>query len=226
MPLDHARIRALCFDVDGTLRDTDDQLVEQIGALLSPIDTLLPAPRARVFARRVVMKLENPGTFLQSLTDRLDLDHHLNRLADTLSQLRNERRIEPGRIITGVPEMLAALHGRFPLAVVSARGQRSTQAFLAENDLSRFFQVIVTGQTCRHTKPYPDPVQFAARRMAVPVENCLMIGDTTVDIRAGRLAGAQTLGVLCGFGERDELEKAGADQIISLTPEILKIILQ
>lgn len=52
-----------------------------------------------------------------------------------------------------------------------------------------------------------------------------MIGDTTADIRAGRLAQAQTVGVLCGFGERDELEKEGADLIIASTPEILRIVL-
>jgi len=40
------------------------------------------------------------------------------------------------------------------------------------------------------------------------------VGDTTVDIRAGRTAGAQTVGVLCGFGARRELERAGADLIL------------
>jgi phosphoglycolate phosphatase len=55
---------------------------------------------------------------------------------------------------------------------------------------------------------------WAAEKMGVPPENCLMIGDTTVDIRAGRAAGAQTIGVLSGFGYERELIKAGADDII------------
>jgi len=50
--------------------------------------------------------------------------------------------------------------------------------------------------------------------MRVAPENCLMIGDTTVDIRAGKSAGAQTIGVLSGFGERSELVRAGADLIL------------
>jgi len=52
-----------------------------------------------------------------------------------------------------------------------------------------------------------------------------MVGDTTVDIRAGVAAGAQTVGVLCGFGERGELERAGADLILESTTELADVLL-
>ena len=85
---------------------------------------------------------------------------------------------------------------------------------------------MATAQTCDHTKPYPDPILWAARQMNIPPENCLMIGDTTVDILAARAAGAQSVGVLCGFGEEDELRQAGADLILEstacLSSELLK----
>ena len=47
-----------------------------------------------------------------------------------------------------------------------------------------------------------------------------MIGDTTVDIRAGKAAGAQTVGVLCGFGEEGELRRVGADLILPSTADV------
>ena len=56
-----------------------------------------------------------------------------------------------------------------------------------------------------------------------PIE-CLMIGDTTIDILAAKAAQAQSVGVLCGFGEKKELEKSGADLILTntaLLPEAL-----
>ena len=62
--------------------------------------------------------------------------------------------------------------------------------------------------------------------MEVPPENCLMIGDTTVDIRAGKAAGAQTVGVLCGFGERAELERRETDLILETTSELANVLLQ
>jgi len=51
-----------------------------------------------------------------------------------------------------------------------------------------------------------------------------MIGDTTVDIRAGKSAGAQAVGVLCGFGEEPELKKMGADIILEDTTKLTKIL--
>ena len=60
--------------------------------------------------------------------------------------------------------------------------------------------------------------------MGVRPEECLMIGDTTVDIHAGKAAGCQTVGVLCGFGEEQELKDMGANLIISSTPELLNVL--
>jgi phosphoglycolate phosphatase-like HAD superfamily hydrolase len=52
-----------------------------------------------------------------------------------------------------------------------------------------------------------------------------MVGDTTVDIRAGKAAGAQTAGVLCGFGSERELRRAGADLILPTTGQLDEILL-
>jgi len=217
MPFDPARIQALCFDVDGTLRDTDDQYAQQIAALLKPFQRLFKTASTGSFARWIVMALENPGNEIHGISDRLNLDSSLTRLTDSIGRLRPGNRPTHPLIIPGVQEMLERLSGRYPLAIVSARGERSTQAFLEQSGLNHYFQVIVTGQTCHHTKPYPEPILFACQQMGVPPENCLMVGDTTVDIRAGRLAGCQTIGVLCGFGEEQELRQEGADLILPTT---------
>jgi len=51
-----------------------------------------------------------------------------------------------------------------------------------------------------------------------------MVGDTTVDIRAGKSAGTQTIGVLCGFGEENELRQLGADMILTTTSELIQVL--
>jgi phosphoglycolate phosphatase len=96
--------------------------------------------------------------------------------------------------------------------------------FLQQFDIAKYFDVIVTGLSAKHTKPYPDPVLLAAKKMNIAPENCLMIGDTTVDIRAGKSAGTQTVGVLCGFGEEPELIKMGVDVILEDTPKLVKLL--
>ncbi|MGH2524030.1 MAG: HAD family hydrolase, partial [Anaerolineales bacterium] len=97
-------------------------------------------------------------------------------------------------------------------------------AFLEQMGFSQFFRAAVSAQTAPHTKPYPDPVWWAARALGVPVENCVMVGDTTVDILAGKRARAQTLGVLCGFGQRAELERVGADLILDHTSQLAEVL--
>jgi HAD superfamily hydrolase (TIGR01509 family) len=212
-------IKALCFDVDGTLSDTDDLYARQ----LSKFFPKLLFKKPNYTARRFVMWIEAPGNALLGLADTLHLDDEMVAVINWLSRHRKHSD-KKFLLVPGVDEMLKQLHGRYPMAVVSARDEKGTMRFLEQFDLVKYFDTVITGLSATHTKPYPDPVLLAAKNMNVPPENCLMIGDTTVDIRAGRAAGAQTVGVLCGFGEEPELRKMGADEIISDTPKLLDLL--
>jgi len=224
MPLDISRIRALCFDVDGTLSDTDDRYVQKLAGWLQPIRFLLPRQDCLRFARKMVMVTETPATLFFGIPDRLGLDKGISKIGDYLYRQRLKKRDTPFTLIPGVSEMLDQLQANYPLSIVTARGQRSTDLFLSQFDLKQRFTAVVSAHTCRHTKPHPDQVLWAASEMGFPVETCLMIGDTTVDILAGKAAGAQAVGVLCGFGTRDELIKAGADLILENTADLTKIL--
>jgi HAD superfamily hydrolase (TIGR01509 family) len=224
MPLDLPRIHALCFDVDGTLSDTDDMFVNRIARYLGPVRFLLPHRDQNRAARRFVMWAEAPGNALVGIPDWLGLDAPLAALAEQLTLIQ-PRPKKDFLLVPGVKQMLSQLKGHYPMAVVSARDERSTLAFLYQFELRPYFDVIVTALTAEHTKPYPDPILYAAARMGARPENCLMIGDTPVDIRAGKAAGAQTLGVLCGFGEQAELQQLGADAILETTAGVADLLL-
>jgi HAD superfamily hydrolase (TIGR01509 family) len=219
MSLDLSRVKALCFDVDGTLSDTDELYTQKV-TLFFP--RFLFKDPART-ARRFIMWIEAPGNALLGLADTLGIDDEMIAVIHWLS-LR--RRYSPKKflLVHGVDEMLRQLHGRYPMAVISARDEAGTMAFLDQFDLVKYFDVVVTGLSAKHTKPYPDPILLAAQKMNVSPETCLMIGDTTVDIRAGKSAGAQTVGVLCGFGEEPELQKMGADLILGDTTKLLDVL--
>jgi phosphoglycolate phosphatase-like HAD superfamily hydrolase len=225
MSLDLSRIRALCFDVDGTLSDTDDQFVRKLIGWLRPVSFAFRGRDPRPFARRVVMATETPGNLLFGLPDRLGFDGALATMGDWVYRAGLGRAPAPFLIIAGIKEMLERLHPYYPLSVVSARGRLSTLAFLNQFEILPFFQCVATAQTCRHTKPFPDPILWAAAQMGAPPDACLMIGDTTIDLRAGKAAGAQTAGVLCGFGEEKELRCGGADVILKSTAELPDVLL-
>lgn len=221
MPLDLDRIKALCFDVDGTLSDTDDLYKQKV-------QRFFPKPLFRDpdhAARRFVMWAEAPGNALLGLADTLRIDDEMIAVIDWMSRHRRQSS-KKFLLVEGVDGMLAQLKGRYPMSVVSTRDKNGTMRFLDQFDLGKYFDVIVTGQSTSHTKPYPDPILFAAQQMGARPEECLMIGDTTVDMRAGKSAGAQTAGVLCGFGEEEELVRFGADLILASTKELASALLK
>jgi HAD superfamily hydrolase (TIGR01549 family) len=223
MPLHVSRIRLLCFDVDGTLSDTDDLFVLKLERLLRPLRFLFRNRDPRHAARRFVMWAETPVNFLVGIPDTLGMDDKIAAVMEWFNRHRSRPK-KDFLLIPGVKEMLQVLSACYPLAIVSTRDESSTRLFLDQFGLTPFFQVIVTGQTAGHTKPYPDPIFHAAEALAVPPESCLMIGDTTVDIRAGKAAGAQTVGVLCGFGEQPELRRCGADMILATTADLARVL--
>ncbi len=220
MALDLPRIKALCFDLDGTLSDTDDLYVRKVTRFFPRF--LFRDPDHA--ARRFVMWVEAPGNALLGFADTIGLDDEMVAFIDWMSRHR-KMSAKKFLLIPGVDAMLARLKGNYPMAVVSARDQKGTLRFLEQFGLVKYFDLVVTGQSVEHTKPYPDPILFAAQKMGVKPEECLMIGDTTVDMRAGKSAGAQTVGVLCGFGEEPELLKFGAKLILKNTSDLADVLL-
>ncbi|MBN1537896.1 MAG: HAD family hydrolase [Anaerolineales bacterium] len=214
MTLHIEKIRAICFDIDGTLRNTDDQYVQQIEKWLNPFRFFFANQNSTNVARRFVMAMEEPGNLLIQIPDRLGVDKPVTRFLDFLETNLFKKTHHNETIIPGVMQCLTFFQSRYPLCIVSARGQRQSLRFISHFELMPFFHCIATGQTTVHTKPYPDPIIWSSIQMGVAAEECLMVGDTTVDILAAKAAGAQSIGVLSGFGEENELRRAGADLIL------------
>lgn len=222
MPLDLTRVKAICFDVDGTLSDTDDEWVARFSDKLTRLSFLFRNHDSRRFVRRLVMFSESPSNLMYYWLDRLSLDDNVARMYERLI-LKRGKHTRPFWLMDHARELLITLSQRYPLSIVSARDETTTLRFVDQFALAPYFKAFATSQTCEHTKPYPHPVLWAAERMQVPATNCLMIGDTTVDILAGKAAGAQTVGVLCGFGEEAELRRAGADLIVKDLKELFEL---
>jgi phosphoglycolate phosphatase-like HAD superfamily hydrolase len=223
MGIQAERVKAILFDIDGTLSDSDDLMVQKVERILKPFYFFSTIEKQHSAARWLVMAIESPGNFLYNLTDLFDLDSLFIRMINNRSKKR-KHRVKKYWIIPGVQNLLSDLADKFSMGVVSARDDKSALAFVRQFELEKYFSVIVTSQTCRYTKPFPDPLLYAAEKLGVEPQSCLMVGDTTVDIKAAKLAGMQAVGVLCGFGREKELKRAGADVILPATTDLLKII--
>ncbi len=225
MPRNLGAIEAVLFDIDGTIADTDDAMVARAERWLRLLRPLLPNRDVHHAARRLVMAAETPVNNIVGWLDRTGLDQALGPVLEWLHRLRGIAGRSETHLIPGVLPALKRLSERYPLGIVTAREQRSAQSVLEVNGLGSLFHCVATARTCARAKPHPDPVLWAADQLGVTPQQCVMVGDTTADVLAGRAAGVLTVGVLCGFGERAELEDAGADLILDHTAQVADLLL-
>jgi len=209
-------IQGWFFDLDGTLMDTDDEAVEALAHRLR----LIGNTRSRQLARSVVMLSETPMNDAMTLLDMVGFDPWIFALRRRLNH-----RVEPTfRLIAGVRPLIQRLATIGQLAVVSTRSQEDAVLFLKQHLLSRHFRLLATQETTKRLKPHPEPVLYAARQLGLDPAACVMVGDTTVDMRAARRAGAWAIGVLCGFGEETELWRAGAHMVLESAADLLPLV--
>ena len=221
---DFSRVKALLFDVDGTLSDSDDRMVEVISHKLAFLKRFISEEKLLKFSRRFVHFAEGPGNLALETADWLTLDHLIAKYLDR-QEMKSNHPAEHFPMIPGIVPMLDELLPEYPFAIVTARNEITTRNFLSHNNLEPYFPHVISSQTCQRTKPFADPLLHAAEILDVPIENCLMFGDTVTDVRAAKAAGAQSLSVLCGFGQEKDLRRAGTQKILpttSLLAEFLK----
>jgi phosphoglycolate phosphatase-like HAD superfamily hydrolase len=218
--LDRDTVDAVLFDLDGTLMDSDDQVVENLALRLQRLGWRYPYRGAR----SLVMAAETPLNGVMTLLDALGLDALLLGMGARCGGPRGGSRQPDHRLMEGADLMLAELAQRYRLAVVTTRGRVDAQVFLAQHALGDLFETVVTRESTRRLKPHPEPIYRAAGLLGVPVERCVMVGDTTMDVKSARRAGAKSVAVLCGFGLLGELERAGAHVVLDHVSDLSGVL--
>ncbi len=214
-------VRAILFDLDGTLVETHNRWAATLAEKLSPIRRFFPRFDPHVWGRRLVMALETPSNYAISALEHVGLDSNIFGLADRVRRSKGLATKRQSQLIEGSDELLETLVGHYKLAIVTTRARPEALAFVRQARLDRFFEVIITRQDGWWMKPHPGPVRRAASRLGVTPQECAMVGDTIMDIRSARRAGACAVAVLSGFGEREELERAGAHLTLRRAVQLL-----
>ncbi|HVO85706.1 MAG TPA: HAD family hydrolase [Candidatus Eisenbacteria bacterium] len=115
-----------------------------------------------------------------------------------------------------VAEALERLSKKAKLALTTRRYVPKDEVAkqLSEIGLSKYLDVIVTGVDTLNPKPSPEPLLKCASEMDVRISDCIVVGDSVTDIKAGKNAGTKTVGVLSGIFSLDELRSANPDLIL------------
>lgn len=208
-------IRALIFDLDGTLVDSLHDLADAVnGALERHRLPTHPVEAFRTFVGegqvRLIEKVLPPGR--QELRD------------EVLAEFRRIYLLDPTRKTRpyeGIPELLATLQARnLPLAVLSNKPDAPTQVIVQRLFTSGTFRVCFGERAGVPRKPDPASALEVACRLGVDPSECAFVGDSAIDIRTARAARMRALGVLWGFRAREELEAAGAHGIVTHPSEL------
>ena len=213
------RVRAVLFDLDGTLVDTAPDLVGCVQDVMRARGTRpLPFKRLRSFVSRGLRGLLTAAYG----ADFIDSEEYPGVLEQCL-KLYSERLAERSRLFPGMRRVLDGLALReIPWGVVTNKPEYLTRPLLEALGLADECAVAVGGGTTTHTKPHPEPMLFAAGRLAVKPRACVMLGDDPRDIQAARNAGMTGLAAAWGYFPPDEdLSTWGASAVLRSPADLL-----
>lgn len=214
--------RCLLFDLDGTLVDSRADLVTAVNHSLRQLG------REPLHETRVVSFVGEGMTKLieRSLCESFGREPSAAEVLRGVEIFRKHyaaHLLDETRVYPEVVETLQHFE-HLPKAVVTNKPFDSTNRIIEGLELSRYFIAVIGGDSLPERKPSAEPLLEAARRCNTSTNECLMIGDSRVDILAGRAAEMKTCGYINGFRGRTELEKAGADYLIERFGELAKIV--
>lgn len=214
-------IRAVLFDLDGTLIDSAPDLGSAANAMLVRRGReAIPLDRYRALAGsgargmlRVAFDIDPGQMDFELLKQEFFSEYQACLTTST-------------QAFDGVSDMLASLgHAGLPWGVVTNKGERFTGPLTRAMDLFDTAATVISGDTTPHAKPHPEPLFEAARRLAVPPDACLYVGDDLRDIQAGRAAGMKTVAALYGYlGQGADVSRWGADASISSPVDLLQLL--
>ncbi|MET0335756.1 MAG: phosphoglycolate phosphatase [Rhizobacter sp.] len=212
--------RAVLFDLDGTLIDsapdlagTGNDMREARGLPLLPYEAFRPMVGAG--ARGML------GIALQVTPD----DENFMALRDEFLSRYEARMMQLTDLFPAMRPVLDALkaQGR-PWAIVTNKAERFTLPLVRALGLQDA-GAVVGGDTTPHSKPHPAPLLEGARRLGIPPEACVYVGDDLRDVQAGRAAGMATVAAAWGYlGLGEHVSAWGADHVIQQPGELLNLL--
>jgi HAD superfamily hydrolase (TIGR01509 family) len=212
-------VRAVIFDVDGTLVDslTAFRIVAERAAARHGLAISERAVRRALNTNQpfwdLVLPAEEPN--------RLEVIHRLKEQAsrDWPDVLRRHGRVVPGLHVT-----LQTLRSRGARLGIMTGSHGGSLEPLRQDSLLDFFESIVTGQDVERPKPDPQGLLKCAAVLGVESDEAVYVGDTPLDVLAGKAAGMFSVAVLSGAGDSALLSASGPDRIIGSHARLLEVL--
>jgi len=211
-------IKAVLFDLDGTLVDSLEAIVNAVEKASESRG--LKCDSAKV-VKMIGLPLENIfGVLAPDLSEQ-----EIQQLVHEYRKYYMAHHLENTTIRPSGQLVLRKLKAKgLKLGIITSKYGKPVMSVLSHFDIAELFDVVVTGYEVKKHKPEPDVVLEAAKRLGVKPKQCIVVGDSPVDVESGKRAGSFTIAVLSNTYDRKLLEDAKPTIIIEELEEILKII--
>jgi HAD superfamily hydrolase (TIGR01509 family) len=187
-------IKAIFFDIDGTLIDTRAYVIHSIAYFL----------HKRFVPAKIALKIaESCNSLFEFAYKRLA---HIDRIANFVQQhfSKNSKKVNQMHLFPHVKTTLEELKERgYLLGIVSTRNHNLIQLSLDQAEILDDFDTIVGFEDTRKHKPHPEPVLKALENLELNPDEAIMVGDMADDMESGKSAGVYTVGVTYGFAHKD-----------------------
>ena len=209
-------VRAILFDLDGTLADTFSLIVRAWNHALTPV-TGKTYSEDEVIAR---FGIPDGQMIKRELGDRCT-----DEILDTYHASYERSHAELVSPFPGVPELLEELKKRrVPMGVMTGKGRRTADITLRLLGWEELFGGVITGDDVKKQKPEPEGVVALAKLLDASPRECAFVGDSPADVQAGRAAKMVTVAAAWHPVYRDEVKKLKPDLWAETPADVLKVL--
>ncbi|MBB6735372.1 pyrophosphatase PpaX [Cohnella zeiphila] len=208
-------IDTVLFDLDGTIIDTNELIIE---SFLHALKDIVP----EAFGREQIIPYM--GMTLVYQMQQFSGREQVEDLVRAYREYNLRRHDEMVTLFPGVAEAVSALKERgFRLGVVTTKMRDSTDRALRLLGIRSAMDVIVTLDDVEHPKPHPEPVLKAIAALGANPSATVMLGDSAADIQSAASAGAIPVGVAWSLKGEAVLREAGAKHVVQDMRQLLTL---
>lgn len=208
-------VKALLFDFDGTLLDTNELIIQ---TFMHVLEEKFPGQ----YSPKDCINFIGPSlrqSFTEIAPDMVD------ELVASYRKWNIEHHDELVTQYDGVVSTLQQLHAQgIRLAIVSTKRVDMIERGLKVLGVGHLFEHIIGFDSVQHVKPHPEPILLALEKLQVAKEDVIMIGDNSHDIEAGHNAGVKTAGVAWTFKGEDYLKQFSPTYMLDNMTDLLTIV--
>ena len=216
----HSSIRAVAFDLDGTLADSTPGICATFSTVLGEAGHALP-PMAEV-AAMIGLPL---GDIMVRYAPGASIDD-IEVLVARYRSIYTTSVVPTTLLFPRAWSLLRACRAAgLDLAIVTGKTTEVADAMLRRCRIRSLFRSVVGNERGNRPKPFPDLMHIALDELGAPAGETLLVGDGSHDIEMGREAGVRTCGVAWGVHEVERLTAAGADHVVHSMAELRDLIL-